>query len=398
MKKILLLTDIPPCKNLTAGLVLDQLCRLLPTDSIVCFAVVNPNLNATLTTDLEWIPIEYCIKPTEHSGHILPDKLGALSSLLVETYHSHVTINSIAKRAIAFGVRNGVDAVWCILQGQTMIRLALPVANGMGVPLFTQVWDPPYWWLRENKVDRLTARLVLKEFSKVLRESEGCASASWAMAAQYNSDFGTRTIPVIPSLDSSLAQPPATSLHEGKELIIGLAGQIYSVQEWNALIAALDSVDWKIANREIKIRLLGRTAHLNANGKMRIEFLGWSSQEETIQLMADTDILYCPYWFDPLFESEARLSFPSKLTTYLAAGRPVFFHGPSYASPGNFLQDNNAGICCNSLNADDIITCIISLIDSGNLYGELARNGSAAFYKYLTLESMKENFFRFLEI
>jgi glycosyltransferase involved in cell wall biosynthesis len=370
----------------------------MPEDSIACFSVVNPALRATISTDLDWIPIEYAMKPQEDGGRILPGRLGGFSSLFVETYNSLLAINPIANKAITFGKKFGAEAVWCVLEGQTLIRLARRVAKGLGVPLLTQVWDPPYWWLREHRVDRLTRNLVLKEFSLALRESACCAAASWAMAEQYAADFGTKTIPVIPSLDASLALPPAVKIHENSELIIGLAGQIYSFQEWNALIAALDSVDWKIADREVKIRLLGRNAHLNTNGKMRVEFFGWSSQVDTIQLMSEADILYCPYWFDPGFESEARLSFPSKLTTYLAAGRPVLFHGPSYASPDIFLQNNNAGICCNTLDKDGIIACITRLISEDGLYARLARNGSVAFQSHLTLESMKENFFRFLEI
>ena len=398
MKKILLLTDIPPCKNLTAGLVLDQLCRFLPKESVVCFSVVNPSIEAKISSDLDWIPIEYCKKPMENSGQMFPRPLGQISSLSINAYHSLVTINALTKKIVEFGRKHRVDAVWCVLQGQTMIRLALPVAEGLGVSLFTQVWDPPYWWLRENKVDALSSKLVLKEFSRVLRGSAACAAASWAMAEQYRAEFKTRALPVIPSLDANLALRPATEIHEGNELIIGLAGQIYSVQEWHSLIAALDSVNWEIAGRKVKIRLLGRYANLYANGKMHIEFLGWTSQVDTIKLMSEADILYCPYWFDPVFESEARLSFPSKLTTYLAAGRPVLFHGPAYASPGRFLQDNKAGICCNSLEKNDIIKALQLLASDQNLYSTLTRNGSSAFDKHLTLVSMKAQFYEFLDI
>src|SRR6266446_1772314 len=65
LMKILLLTDIPPCKNFTAGLVLDQLVRFLPPGSVACFAVVNPEVNARLSVDLNWIPVEYVKKPRE---------------------------------------------------------------------------------------------------------------------------------------------------------------------------------------------------------------------------------------------------------------------------------------------------------------------------------------------
>lgn len=378
-------------------MVLDQLCRFIPKGFISCFAVVDPSLQVTISPDLSWIPTEYAIKPQEAGGRILPNTWGSFSSLGIESYNSLLKINVIANRAVGFARKFGAEAVWCVLEGQTMIRLARRVAESLGVPLLTQVWDPPYWWLRENKVDKLTTNLLLKKFSNALQASTCCAAASWAMADRYRNDYGTKSIPVIPSLDMGIAMPPASEIHKSKDFIIGLAGQIYSVDEWEALISALDSVQWRIANRDVTIRLLGRNPHLNARGKMKVEFLGWRPQSDTIQLMSEADLLYCPYWFDPLFENEARLSFPAKLTTYLASGRPVLFHGPSYSSPYKFLTDNSAGICCNSLKKEDILTSILGLVNDPCLYESVAANGSLAFRKFLTIDTMKTNFLKFLE-
>ncbi|WP_407357234.1 glycosyltransferase [Methanolobus sp. WCC5] len=395
--KILLLTDVPPCQNLTAGLILDQLCRFLPKGSIACFAVVNPSLNARISSDLDWIPIEYTEKPREFAFRVLPNKFGSFTALINERYNSLVT-KKIASKAVNFGQEFCPDIVWCVLQGQTMIRLALPVSKSLGVPLLTHVWDPPQWWMRANKIDSISSSLILKEFDVAIRSSDGCFTASWAMAQQYMRDYRTRTVPFISSIDSSFAFEPATNIHSGNDLIIGMAGQIYSVEEWNALITALEKVDWMICNRKVKIRLLGNKVRSDAKQDINIEFLGWKSQKETIKLMSEADILYCPYWFDKTFEDEARLSFPSKLTTYLAAGRPVLFHGPEYASPAQFLEENNAGLCCYSLETGKIIDSLVRLVSEPDLYAKLTHNGTAAFNKYLTLESMKKRFADFLQV
>jgi glycosyltransferase involved in cell wall biosynthesis len=396
--KILLVTDIPPCKNLTAGLVLDQLCRFLPKDSIACFAVVNPALKCDISSDLSWIPVEYIEKPREDAVRILPGRLGSMTAILAEKYNSTVKIKQIIEKGTRFGRTFGADLLWCVLQGQTMIRLANPLAKGLNVPLLTQVWDPPDWWMRSNMLDSHSVKEIMSEFESVLRNSSRCAAASWAMAEQYNSEFGIRAIPVIPSLSSDLVNTPQNEMNDNDELLIGMAGQIYASEEWNSLITALDSVNWEINDRKVKIRLMGRNAALNANGKMNVEFLGWNPQEETIRLMSECDVLYCPYWFDPVFEKEARLSFPSKLTTYLAAGRPVLFHGPEYASPSRFLRENEAGMCCHSLEKENVIQSLKSLTSNQQLYYKLAGNGVKAFLKYLTLSSMRKSFAEFLQV
>jgi hypothetical protein len=372
--KILLLTDMPPCKNFTAGLVLDQLCRFLTEGSIACFTVVNPVINARISSDLDWIPTSYYAKPRENAFRVLPRLLRNFSSFILEGYNSLLKTKPIASKAISFGRDFGADVVWCILEGQTMTRLARPVSRGLRVPLLTHIWDPPSWWLRDNMVNGLSASLVLKEFGKVMRSSAGCAAASWAMAKEYNKQYGTRTVPIIPSIDKKFALPPAKGIHSNNDLIIGIAGQIYASAEWDALIDSLASTDWKICGRDVTIRLVGRNINLRASGKIRFEFLGWRSQDETIQLLSEADVLYCPYWFDSAFEMEARLSFPSKLTTYLASGRPVFFHGPPYASPARFLEEHGAGACCYSLEPNEILKRFEQLVTDVNLYSEITEN------------------------
>jgi hypothetical protein len=394
--KILLLTDIPPCRNFTAGIVLDQLCSFLPAGSLACFSVIDRTLDPQITPNLSWMPIEYHEKPREN-WRVLPRRLGSLASLVGDSYTRLLVARKIASRAIKFGKRFNADTLWCILQGQTMIRLALPVSRGLGVRLLTEVWDPPTWWLRAKEVDRITASRVLHDFERALRASASCATASWAMAEQYKRDFGTETIPFLPSLKSDLAMAPAEEPHPGTEFIIGMAGQLYATDEWDALTAALDGVNWRIRGRGVRIRLMGRWVNLQASGKLQVEFLGWRSQEETIRLLSEADVLYCPYWFDPAFETEARLSFPSKLTTYLAAGRPVLFHGPPYASPARFLDKHGAGVCCYSAEPTEVIRRLDQLASDTDLYAEVTKNGRMAFEKYLTLSTLRKSFFEFLQ-
>lgn len=396
--KILLLSDIPPCKDYTGGLFLDQLCRLLPEGSLACFATVNPHLHARLSPDLDWIPIEYYEKPNEMAGRPLPRQLGGISAFAQESYHTLVKNRKIVKRAVEFGRRFGADTIWCLLEGQTMMQTALPIAEGLGARLRTQVMDPPYFWLREHRLDRVSAARILRRFDQALRASVTCAAASWAMAEQYQLDYGTRAVPVVPGFDLKRALPPSTALGSGSEFSIGLAGQTYAIKEWQALIRALSSVDWRIHGRDVKIRLLGRETQLRTDSRMRVEFLGWNSQAETLRILSETDVLYCPYWFDPKFEVDARLCFPAKLTTYFAAGRPVLFHGPEYASPARFLCENDAGSLCHSLEPSEIIAALDRLASDADYYARLTLNGRAALESHLSLASLRRNFARFLDV
>jgi hypothetical protein len=395
--KILLLTDMPPCKNYTAGLVLDQLCRFLPHGSIACFSVAAPILNAKISPDLEWIPIQYERRPIE----AVPLKRYRVPHAILDLgfyYYNTILIRHLISKAVRFGRKFGADALWCPLEGSTQIQMALPVAESLNIPLLTQVYDPPSWILREQGTTGFLETKLLKKFNASVRKSRACATASQPMTRQYAEDFNTKTVALLPSLDSCTAQPPAQSIHDGKELIIGMGGQLYAVEEWKALLAALDSVNWKIGNRDVRIRLLGRRFLFDESGPLHIEYLGWHNQENSIRLLSESDILYCPYWFNPLFKDEASLCFPSKLTTYLAAGRPVLFHGPEYASVAQFLKEHDAGFSCHSNEPNQILEALTTLVRDSHLYSRLTRNGRAAFDKHLTLASLRKSFASFLEV
>lgn len=397
-KKILLLSPVPPCSNYSGGLVLEHLARFLPKGSLVCFAVMNKELNPSIPVELNWIPIQYFDKPNE-SWPSFRWGIGPTISFLGETYIRTIVLKRLVKQIVAFGQKYKVDFLWSILDGQTTINLAAPVAKKLKVPMVTEIWDPPEWYLKVNNLDRISRGIVLKNFALALRLSKKLGAASRAMAKKYAHDYGVKAIPFLPSIEGRLAFPPAKSLHEHKELIIAVAGQLYSKDEWNSLIEALHLARWQIAGRKVKIRLLGNWIAIDrVYQKMNVEYLGWCSQKETVKIMNDSDILYCPYMFDPEYKKVALLSFPSKLATYLAAGRPVFFHGPKYASPGIFLREYQAGMLCETLESRKILQMLTQLVKDQKLYAFFSFKGHQTFQKYLTRKVLHQKFAEFLEI
>src|SRR4051812_38890803 len=127
--KLLLLTDIPPCKNYTAGIVLDQLCRFLPAGSIACFAIVHPSVSPKVPEDLHSMPIQYSTKPRESALRLLPSHLGLLTAFPAELLQHYRVTTHLKRKVVDFGREQQVDAVWAVLQGQTIIRLARRVAQ-----------------------------------------------------------------------------------------------------------------------------------------------------------------------------------------------------------------------------------------------------------------------------
>ena len=395
--RVLLLTDIPPCSNLTAGLVLEQLCRFMPRGSLVCFTVLNPHLSVRVSSDLEWIPVAYARKPWEVAIRWpQSSSLGSVSAWIVEEYHSRISTRNLLKKAEIFARTCGIDAIWAVLEGQTMVRMALPLAERLGVPLFTQVFDPLSWWLRAHGTDAHHSRAALVQFNRTLQASEACATASKAMAEAYSTLYGTRCVPVISSHDATIAARPSHALSSGSEVTIAMAGQFYAADEWNSLIRGLEVANWMIAGRKVRLRVLGAHKPDYGSDLPQIEFLGWKSQPEAVQILSQADILYCPYPFDAEMEEVSRLSFPSKLVLYLASGRPILFHGPTWSSPGRYMAEVRAGAICGALVSTAVYDELQRLVIDPIHYKEAALNAHAAFRRDFTLERMEESFFEFL--
>src|ERR1019366_7773793 len=113
--KVLLISDIPPCDDFTAGIALSAMVRFLPRGSICCFAVVNPLVSVRMSSEFGGIPVEFHRKPIENWAwlpHTFPiNKISSLASLAGEIYTSNRRVKSLITKAVEFGRKQQVDRV-----------------------------------------------------------------------------------------------------------------------------------------------------------------------------------------------------------------------------------------------------------------------------------------------
>lgn len=401
MQKILLLTDVPPCKNYSGAMLTCDMISQLPKGSVECYVVLNPELDFLKDSNtLCDVPMTFTKKPRERAVLLSFSRLKILFYILNylrELYTEMITVRKIEKEIIEFAEGKKFIKVWCILQGQTMIRLASNLLNKLKFPLHVQVWDHPEWWLKANNADPLTKKKVVLLYNHLIKECKVLGTASYEMSRMYNK-IQPNNIPLVASLNAGVIQFGYEGKNNDSVIRIGVAGQLYANQEWNGLLDALDLMNWKANNKTVFVRYIGYCVLSTGHRKVNIEFLGYRSQKETIQLLSECDILYCPYFFDKQYDIIARTSFPSKLTTYLAAGKPVLFHGPSYASPAIFLKDNNAALICDTLDASEVAAILRRLLVNQEQHDAMVINGHKAFMNHLTLDKLKNATNYFLQI
>lgn len=397
-QKTLLLTDIPPCSNLTAGIVTAQMCRFIPPGELAIFCIQNPHLTPEPYPDLAHVPIKTIAKPNEQQRRRIKGvPIGSVGAAAIETIKRATLPGPIADQAIRFGREQSATSVWAVLQGQTMVRVALRVAAGLGAPLRTHVWDPLSWWLSAHGVDPLNRKLDLRMFDAAIAGAATCAAASPAMAQHYEEKYRVPSWSVIASIDEGLARRPEPKLRSRDELAIAMVGQFYASEEWHQLVRALTFAKWNVGGRKVILRTFGHLPPPTEIPQGHLDFRGWKGQEELIAAVSeDCDIAYCPYPFSSAMAEVAKLSFPSKVPTYLAAGRPVLFHGPKYASPANYLLGNGAGFVVRDLYPSSVFDGLLHLTEDTELYRNTALAAQKAFLDDFTLEKMRGNVMHFL--
>ena len=398
--RVLMLDGGVPGRQTAGGVMLGDFCRYYPKGYLSWFCFYNsqdrhfmpdPDL---ISDDLNWVTTVISQRPQQEAIHI-PGRLlnrfyllRYLRSLLAFFWHRYIrwfVVPQLVDQAVKFGRQQGVEIVLAVLNDPVIIYMATKVAATLQVPLVTNVQDPPERFVLDYGLDRFTRRMLLADFAHALQFSLRCSTASEGMQAAYKQQYGVDSGVLMLSVNSNQWQPPARYRQSG-EFVIGFAGNLYADQEWTALLEALSSVGWCIGGREIKIRVL--SAHLNLRGtnKMHIEYMGWRSVDETLSLLAQTDVDYLPYWSDKDRELFVRQCFPSKLSTYLAAGRPVFYHGPEYASIAGFLQRYPAGYSCYSLEPAQIVDGLKKLITDEQYFVDAVQAGQRALKNELNLE------------
>jgi glycosyltransferase involved in cell wall biosynthesis len=218
------------------------------------------------------------------------------------------------------------------------------------------------------------------------------------MRAEYKRSIGIEGVLLNHGVPQEHWRPQRTMLRDSGKLTIGFAGSLYAKREWNALIAALAASGGMIAGRQVAIRFVGRKPRLGVANADFVQHLGTLSFENTNAVLSGVDICYLPYWFSASRRVEARLSFPSKLSSYAASGGAIFVHAPAYASPTLFHEEYPVGICCSSLDSNDITAALTRLAEDEPLRRRAAAARTAALEQELGLPVMLRRFAEFCGI
>lgn len=386
-RRLLLVSGIVPCRNYSGGLFLQQIITMTGRPAGI-FAFQSRLVSPDIDDEISGIETEVVQRPSEAYER----DSDAETVRSAELAHERDVIPAVANRVLAFAEQVGATDLWVVLEGQSLIRLARALSTLSDLPLRVQVMDPPGWWFRAHHLDADTVRSVTKQFDDVMGRARICSTASWAMARNYAERYGIETVAMLPPIDLSIAQPPADR-PAGGGLRIGFAGQVYASEEFSALRTALEALSAEGRHGDVTCHAYSTGLGIGADPVLNVH--RWLPQRELLVELARADLLYCPYWFSATMREEANLSFPSKLTSYIAAGRPVLFHGRADSSPARFLRQKGAAYFCFRPGVSAIKETIDRALGDDATYARTARAARGLLEAYLSAEALRQSFARF---
>jgi hypothetical protein len=243
------------------------------------------------------------------------------------------------------------ESCWITLSSPGCILLAHALMRS-GVKVRVSVLDAPEHLLRTQNIFVAAAKHIMNRFGEVMRGATSVSVISTNMQERYRAQFGISAIVVRP-ICNMLPRSRKNIVHR-RTLRLVFAGSLYAKEEWNALLRALDSMQWRIDERPIVVYFLGTFPLRGALSHRRVKQLGHRPAVEAAAICSKCDIAYLPYWLSGENAAIAATSFPSKLSFYLSCGLPLLNHGPATSETTRIMRDYEIGISCHSLAAEDI--------------------------------------------
>jgi glycosyltransferase involved in cell wall biosynthesis len=385
LPKLLVLGSSLPGSRDGGGVVRDEILKRYPRDQYVCFSV-NPLGSLAKTRELpESLRNVPCLiaplapHPRLRGARFYMPLVRALGFYLAAPYR--------IQQAVSFGRRHGVEMVWAEFQVDVLV-IAQKVAAGLGVPLVGTVWDDPEAWL--EVYDKFSRRLLQRRFREALQGARHLSTAGEAMQKAYEKEYGVKSVILRHGFETPVF--PGEHCRDHNEIVIGFVGSPYGRDAWTAFLSAVAHLNSSGRLPQIRLRVFGGGEFPYRRDGVQIDFRGWQPQDVLLSEIAQTDFCYLQYWFEPHKRQHAALSFPNKFETYLAAGRPVLFHGPAYAGIARTIVQYGVGPSVHSLDEAEIGAALKQLILDAPLREKFSRASLAAFESEFNADKMMSNF------
>jgi hypothetical protein len=279
-------------------------------------------------------------------------------------------VTQAAARLAQLIARTNPDVVWGLGHVQ-QVAVLQEIFRHVPTPLHISVHDEPVVYMRRiSGWPNRQTRMVENAWPRLLRRAHSIDSVSDGMRRYLLETYGRDSEVLMPCPRLSVFDEPVPAL-DGC-LRVGLSGSSSLGRNIQALVNGLDRFvrDRKLERAEL-LWVDGRTDLLRLPETVGLRIFGFMDEAAAIRELQKCHLLHLPYWFDEEFEAAGRTSFPSKLSMYLPACRPMLFHAPEAATPVQFSRKANLGASWVNVEEQDLLPIVDELLEQGRNFGAL---------------------------
>lgn len=229
------------------------------------------------------------------------------------------------------GSRNAA-AAWFVAHGAS-----LRMASGLidtGLPSHVTVHDDPAWgYALMTRRYLPLAPLLARDLGKTLRAASSVDVVSGAMADTYERRYGVTSTIIHRGLPGPVQ--PAPAYDRAKGLTVAVLGSTYGFSELSVLAEALAFAQQRLGVPATLTVIGGvdeRGVRKLCPPGVELEITGHINEAQGIDRLRESFLAYLSYPFRRRGRMLRTTSFPTKLSTYVLAARPLLLHMPSESS------------------------------------------------------------------
>ncbi len=128
-----------------------------------------------------------------------------------------------------------------------------------------------------------------------------------------------------------------------------------------------------------------------------VEYKGWLPYVEVQEKLKDASMTVCTASFEKAHAAFSQSSTQTKLTDYMASGRPILFVGPDGSASGEFVEKWDCGYWCKENNSENLADFIKEIFSRPEEMQEKGANGMLLAQTTFSKKNQQERLYRFVE-
>ncbi len=313
---LLLLTDYPPAAGGGGAVILRS---LLPGEVRQRVLWASPSMTGAAG------PLEIGLRR---------GSLGLPSVLASRLATRSVTIDGLLSWRLAREVevvarQRQARALWIVMHG-AMVHVAARLLSRPSLPVHLSVHDDPAFGVAlMSRRHVALLPLIERDFGYALRRARSVDVVCEGMARRYRERYGIASTIVHRGIAEPVLERPAHLA--GGSLEIGVMGNTYGYDQLPLLARVLEEAAGRVGARG-RIVMIGQgpgeRLRAEVGGRIDVEVTGHLDERHAIERLSRCFALYLNYPFSRRAAVLRQTSFPTKLSSYLLAARPLFAHAP----------------------------------------------------------------------